>query len=204
MPTEAMIHKKDSSKSISLVHRRPTPKRSALKIWPESKSSQAFVDSETVQSHPEEHCSTNDQHSYQDEQAAIAIPVFEVTVIEDCDAENKKINRKKSVRKVFEAEAREYQYQLKNANSLLDELTSDLNKSRRQVSELINHNTILLEELKNVASRDMMSGEEHRMLRQEMNMLKGCLFFGAIVVVFGGRVYLFALVALVWLVVDFV
>ena len=96
----------------------------------------------------------------------------------------------------------EYQKQLQSTNELVDQLTTDLNKSRNQVAELINHNNILLEELKALAGTDISTLEERQSMRQEMKIMKGTLVFGTLYVLFGGRTDLLALVALVWFVAD--
>jgi hypothetical protein len=131
-----------------------------------------------------------------------SVPVVEVTVIDESPVKKKYFGRKDKRLEIAVAEGREHLQQLGNTNELVDKLIKDLNKSRSQAAELINHNTMLLEELKAVAGKDDATIVAHRMMRQELNMLKGGLFFSAIFIFCGGRAELLSLLALVWMVVD--
>jgi hypothetical protein len=151
---------------------------------------------------------TSIESSSHDGHEAMAVPA-EVTVIDDSSAEERSTpprryfsNQRVKRLEIAEADARVYLNQLQSTQEFLDILTRDLNKSRGQAAELINQNTVLLEELKAVTGQDDASLESHRMMRQELYMLKGCLLFCAIFLLCGGRADLLVLVAAVWMVAD--
>ena len=99
-------------------------------------------------------------------------------------------------------EAKKYLQQLNDAQGLVDLLSSELNKSQQQVAALIKHNTRLLDELKKVNSKEGVNVEDHRMLRQELYILKGCLFLGALWIWCGGRADVIGMLAFVWILAD--
>jgi hypothetical protein len=179
------------------------------KIWPRSKSEKTVMKNvKESYDEPELLAQSTIECSSHDEHESNAFPV-EVTVIDDYCSEKISTpprkyfsNHRVKRLEVAEAEATVYLKQLHSTQEFLDILTRDLNKSRGQVAELINQNTILLEELKAVAGKDDASLESHRMMRQELIMLKGCLFFSAIFVFCGGRASLLLLVAAIWMVAD--
>jgi hypothetical protein len=128
----------------------------------------------------------------------------EVTVIEqegDDRAKERGIEGE-NVREVTEAEVRAYLQQIQDTQKLADQRTMNLNRSRLQVAELIKHNSRLLKELKAATGKDDVTLEEHRMMKQELSILKACLFFGALWIWFGGRADAIGIVAFVWMMAD--
>lgn len=133
-----------------------------------------------------------------------AVPT-EVTILGPHDANDGGKDQTEADEKLKEQsqiEVREYRQQLHDTQNLVDHLTMDLNRARLQVAELIKHNTRLLEELKAVAGKDSASLDEYRMLRQELMILKGCLFFGALFIFWGGRADIIAILAFVWILAE--
>ena len=130
----------------------------------------------------------------------INIPA-EVTVVCALEDENQ-VETNKEINEVSQVEALEYLHQLQDTQRLVDQLTMGLSRSRSQAAELLKHNSLLLEELKAVAGKDEATLEEHQMIRQEMMVLKGCLFLGALFIGCGGRADVIGILAFVWLVAD--
>lgn len=143
--------------------------------------------------------------SSSDQDDGFAVPI-EVTVIEELlldRAANKERNDSgESARKVSEVEVQEYLQQIKDIQKLVDQRTMDLNRSRQQVAELIKHNSRLLQELKATTGKGDASLEDHRMIKQELNVLKFCFFIGALWIWFGGRADVIGIVAFVWILAD--
>ncbi len=125
----------------------------------------------------------------------------EVTIIPTGDDEARD-QWQSDTRQVMQVEVEEYRQQLAVTQTLIDKLTMDLKKSRLQVAELINHNGLLLDELKAAAGKDNAILEEHRLLKQELYMLKACLFLGALFICCGGRADVIGIVAFVWMLAD--
>jgi len=97
-----------------------------------------------------------------------------------------------------------YQYcqQLVQTQVLVDQLTSELNRSRLEVAQLQEHNAFLLKELQASQGHDPASAQTLSLLQTELRWLKGGLFVGVVFLWCGGRKDLLGLVALVWLFVD--
>lgn len=105
-------------------------------------------------------------------------------------------------REAMKVEVEEYRQQLQATQKMVDKLTTDLKKTRLQASQLLNHNGLLLEELKAAAGKDDATSEEHRLLKQELYMLKACLFLGALFICCGGRADVIGIAAFVWVIAD--
>lgn len=189
---------------------RISPRRSLLSRWRrKSKNSEKGEKSASLlpkeQPAYEESIETNDQLHVSDLLDEIPAPVMEITVIGESSAEDQLRRRLFSKRDrlgIAEAESREYLEQLNNTKKWVDSLTRDLIKSKNQTSELINHNSILFEELKATAGQDEGSHEAHRIMKQELNIMKGWLFSSAIFLFCGGRSDILALVSLAWMILD--
>jgi hypothetical protein len=138
-----------------------------------------------------------------DQYDGFSVPL-EVTVIDTGDhrAKDEHSIAREDRRVVSETEVREYLQQIEDTQKLVDQRTMDLNRSRLQVAELIKHNGRLLKELKASSGKDDLSLEEHRMMKQELIMLKACLFFGALWIWLGGRADVIGVVAFVWMLAD--
>ena len=128
------------------------------------------------------------------------VPI-EVSVIED-EAGHGAFDTVEGTRVVSQAEAREFLQQIEYTQKLVDQRTMDLNRSRLQVAELIKQNSRLLRELKAACGQDEATTEEQRMVRQELNMLKVCLFLGTLWIWCGGRADVIGIVAFVWMMAD--
>lgn len=127
----------------------------------------------------------------------------EVTIYSvDDDASRDRGQRDNYMSHALQVERDEYREQLQLTKSRMEQLAMDLKKSRMQVAELINHNGRLLDELKAAAGKDDVTLEEHRLLRQELYMLKACLFLGAVFICCGGRADVIGIAAFVWIVAD--
>lgn len=156
----------------------------------------------------------------EEEQDSGPVVPTEVSVVEDslCDFDsNGKLrieqlqcyNNNNSERlEVAQAEANEYLHHLKNTQSLVDQLTKELNKSRMQVADLISQNRVMLDELKSVggsgepAVEEAVQQEVH-LLEQELLILKICLFCGAVYLCCGGRASVFGIMSIGWLLIQF-
>jgi hypothetical protein len=169
-----------------------------MKMW-RPKNEKAF---QSVSSLRKEQLTHDASIEHVDVSTVYSVPVVEVTVIDESTVKQNYFARKDKRLEIAVAEGREHLQQLNNTKELVDKLIKDLLKSRSQTGELINHNTMLFEELKAVAGKDDATIVAHRMMRQELYLLKGGLFFSAIFIFCGGRADLLSLLALVWMVVD--
>jgi hypothetical protein len=197
------------------LFQRMSKGRSLINIWPRIKprikprsghrSAKNLTKNLTPQSEKHTADVSMDPTSIE-ELSPTAIPV-EVTVLDNfpeghsLDQTYDVIHQDKRL-EVAQAESKEYLAQLHKTQWLVDQQTRDLNRSRGQVAELINHNMTLLEELKAVAGKDDATLEEPQMLRQELIAIKGSLFLGTLFVLCGGRADMLPLIGLIWMVVD--
>jgi hypothetical protein len=99
-------------------------------------------------------------------------------------------------------EAREYFQQLKASKEEVETLSKDLKKSKKQLQELIIHNKTMLDHVKTITKKDEATFDTHAMLKQEITLLKACLFLSMIFVMCGGRAEIIALVVLGWTFAD--
>jgi hypothetical protein len=102
-----------------------------------------------------------------------------------------------------EYEAREqYFQQIKASKDEVKTLSKQLKKSKKRVQELILHNTTMLDQLKAITKKEEATVDTHAMFKQEITLLKTCLFLSMIFVMCGGRAEFIALVVFGWAVAD--
>ena len=84
----------------------------------------------------------------------------------------------------------------------LETLRKNLKKSRKQVQALIIHNKAMLDKLVMITKKDEATSDTHAILKQEITLLKACLFLSMIFVMCGGRAEFIALVVFGWTIAD--
>lgn len=104
---------------------------------------------------------------------------------------------------VEQYETREHVQQLLEASKEeIETLSKYIKKSKKRVQALVIHNTAMLDKLKAIAKRDEAIVDTHTSLKQEITLLKACLFLSMIFVMCGGRPEFIALLVFGWAFAD--
>jgi hypothetical protein len=186
---------------------KATPSKPSLKRSLSEHNSQLVVDSPTAQVSAEHSAHGDDayasakvSYSSRSDSASGQIP-FEVTVVEEHFGGSAYVQMDQRLEQA-EMEAQEYRQQLMATQSLLDVISTDLRKERSRVQDLIYQNKRLLTEVMASAGKDEATMHTETMMKQEMLLLKICLFLSMVFVMCGGRPIFLALVVVLWTFVD--
>jgi hypothetical protein len=186
---------------------KATPSKPSLKRSLSEHNSQQVVDSPTAQVSAEHSAHEDDAYasaklSYSSRSDSVSgqIP-FEVTVVEEHAGVSAFVQMDQRLEQA-EMEAQEYRQQLMATQSLLDVISTDLRKERLRVQDLIYQNKRLLTEVMASAGKDEATKHTETMMKQEMLLLKICLFLSMVFVMCGGRPIFLALVVVLWTFVD--
>jgi hypothetical protein len=84
----------------------------------------------------------------------------------------------------------------------VEALSKDLKKSRKKVDELMMHNKAILDKLRKIIKKNEATVDAQALLKQEITLLKACLFLSMIFVMCGGRAEFIALIVFGWAFAD--